>query len=71
MLAAVPATIGYCWCASERGKDTKNCFNQTNDFLGNIHNGRTLKSFGVNPGGILAILILRLGGRVSIPLKMM
>ena len=25
-----------------------------NDFLGNVHNGKTLKSFGVNPGGYIS-----------------
>jgi hypothetical protein len=27
-----------------------------NDFLGNVHNGKTLKSFGVNPGGYISYI---------------
>jgi hypothetical protein len=27
-----------------------------NDFLGNVHTGKTLKSFGVNPGGYISFV---------------
>lgn len=40
-----------------------------NDFLGRVHNGKTLKSFGVNPGGYIGFFNPAIGDHETYSLK--